>query len=216
MKLNDHLFFYPENGILDCNTYIIKDQKAMIVDVGLDKYLPLKVNAMEKDGINPHKIDIIANTHLHMDHAWSNEDFKNKYGSKIEIAPVQKQFYDVSVRQTSQFFGMDPVDFQEDGLLPTPINLGTIEIEVIPTPGHSPDSVCFYCGQIKALLCGDLIFEQNTGRPDLPGGDWEQLKQSVEDVSKLDIDLILPGHMNIISGKKNVKKNFDFLMNNIF
>jgi len=66
MKLNDHLYFYPEGGMLDCNTFLIKDDVAMIIDVGLADNLPALLKALEQDGIAPQEIDVITNTHLHM------------------------------------------------------------------------------------------------------------------------------------------------------
>lgn len=216
MKLNDHLYFYPEGGMLDCNTYLIKAEKIMIVDVGLDQNLPLLIAALQQDGIDPHDVDVIANTHLHIDHMWANEMFKNKFNARIEIAPVQKEYYEISVRQATRFFGLEPVEFQEDGFLDSTITLGTIEIELIPTPGHSPESLCFYCRESKALICGDLIFYRNIGRSDLPGGNSKQLKQSIEKVSELEIEFLLPGHMGILTDAKEVKKNFDYVRNQVF
>jgi len=216
MKLNEHLYFYPEGGMLDCNTFLIKDEKAIVIDVGLGNNLPALLKALEQDGIDPHKIDVITNTHLHLDHTWANAEFKEKFNAQIEIAPIQKEHYDVSVRQTAQFFGMEPVHFQEDGLLDSTINLKNLSIEILPTPGHSPESVCFYCPQQKFLICGDLIFAGNTGRSDLPGGNGEQLKQSIEKIAKLEIDFLLPGHMGIVTGHQEVRKNFAFVRNHVF
>jgi len=216
MKLNDQLYFYPEQGMLDCNTYVIKDKLALIVDVGLGNNLPLLIKDMAKDGVDAQGIDIIANTHLHIDHTWANEEFKEKAKAKIKITQGQKENYNISIRQTSLFFGLEPVEFKEDGLLDSLIDLGAVKVEVIPTPGHSPESVCFYVPQSKALICGDLVFDRNTGRSDLPGGNGEQLKKSIEKVAELDIEFFLPGHMGIISGKKKVNDNFEFLRNNVF
>ena len=216
MKLNDHIYFYPEHGVLDCNTYVIKDKLSLIVDVGLEKNLPLLITAMEKDGVDPQGIDIIANTHLHIDHTWANDDFKEKANAEIKITHGQKENYNISIRQTSSFFGLEPVEFKEDGLLDSLIDLGTIKVKVISTPGHSPDSVCFYVDENKALICGDLVFDRNTGRSDLPGGNGEQLKKSIEKIAELDIEFLLPGHMGILSGKKKVQDNFEFLRTNVF
>jgi len=216
MKLNDHFYFYPEGGMLDCNTYVIKDELTIIVDVGLTSNLSSLIKALKQDGFDPQEIDILTNTHLHLDHSWANQDFKQQFDVRIEIAPIQKEFYDVSVRQVARFFGIEPVEFQEDGFLNSKLNLGSIEIELIPTPGHSPESICFYCPQSKALICGDLVFDHNTGRSDLPGGDGEKLKQSIERVAELDIDLLLPGHMGIITENRKVKENFEFLRNHVF
>jgi hypothetical protein len=42
------------------------------------------------------------------------------------------------------------------------------------------------------------------------------LKKSIEKVAELDIELLLPGHMGIVSGKKKVNDNFEFLRTNVF
>jgi glyoxylase-like metal-dependent hydrolase (beta-lactamase superfamily II) len=96
------------------------------------------------------------------------------------------------------------------------LNLGETEIELIPSPGHSPESVCYYLRNEKVLICGDVLFNQNTGRVDLPGGSAEQLKQSIERLSKLDVEYLLPGHMDIVTGAENVRRNFEFIKQNIF
>ena len=216
MKLNDHLYFYPEKGMLDCNTYLIKGERMLLIDIGLGNNLPVLIKDMEKDGIDPHAVDMVANTHLHIDHTWGNEEFKKQFHAQVRLTPTQRESYPISVRQTSLFFGIEPVDFKEDGLLDSPIDLGGISAEVIAAPGHSPESICFYVSQSQALICGDLVFDHNTGRSDLPGGNGEQLKKSIERIAERDITLLLPGHMGIVSGKDKVKENFEFLRNNVF
>ncbi len=211
MKLTDNIYYYLEPGMLDCNTYIIKDEQIMMVDAGYGKNLPLLVKNIQEDGIEPEDINILCNTHLHLDHAWANQEFKEQFRTSVQIAPIQKEYYDVGVRQTSYFFQMEPIEFEEDGILEPEVSLGNIKLDIIETPGHSPDSICFYSPDFKTLICGDLVFDRNIGRPDLPGGNMEQLSKSVDIISDLEIDNLLPGHMGIISGPDNVKANFDFI-----
>ena len=66
------------------------------------------------------------------------------------------------------------------------------------------------------MICGDVIFENNTGRVDLPGGNGEQLKKSIESLSQIEIEYLLPGHMGIVTGAENVVRNFDFIKTHIF
>jgi hydroxyacylglutathione hydrolase len=61
------------------------------------------------------------------------------------------------------------------------------------------------------LVCGDLIFEQSVGRVDFPGGDGNSLIESIRKMSQLDVEILLPGHMNIITGARNVKRNFEHI-----
>ena len=217
MKLTKNLYFYPEKGMMDCNTYLIKDNLSIIIDPGLTQFLPELLQDLHRDGIDPKDIDIIANTHLHGDHCWANEAFKKASGAEILLHPIQKNFWEAAVTQTSRFFGVPAVEFTEDRLLDNDkLNAGEMEFELIPSPGHSPDSVCFYCRSKKILICGDVIFNQNTGRVDLPGGSADQLKQSIEKLSQLEIEYLLPGHMDIITGSEKVKRNFEFVRKYIF
>jgi glyoxylase-like metal-dependent hydrolase (beta-lactamase superfamily II) len=217
MKLTDNLYFYPEKGMLDCNTYVIKDDVNVIIDPGSAQYLPQRVAELFKDGIDPKDINIITNTHLHPDHCWANEAFKNISGAKIVIHPLHKQFYDMTVTEASRLLGFEGMEFKADSYFENDtLNTGHMEFEFIRSPGHSPESICFYCRQEKILIPGDVIFAQNTGRVDLPGGNGEELKQSIEALSKLEIEYLLPGHMDIVAGAQQVKRNFEFVKKYVF
>lgn len=216
MKLTNNLYFYPEQGMLDCNTYVIKGNSSIIIDPGSTMFLPALIENLHKDGIDSKNIDIITNTHLHGDHCGANEAFKRVSGAKITIHSLQKKFYEVTVVEIARFFGLPPAGFSEDNCLDsTKLCAGNMEFELIHSPGHSPDSICFYCPEDKLLICGDVIFDENTGRVDLPGGNADELKQSIEKLSQLEIEYLLPGHMDIMSGVEKVRSNFDFIRGNI-
>ncbi len=217
MKLINNLYFYPEQGMLDCNTYVLKGMPGIIIDPGNPDYLDTKVAAMNQDGIKPEDIGIIINTHLHIDHCGANEAFKKLSGSRVALYPVQKKNYQLVVVDGARLFGMEPGEFTVDYLLEDPIlKSGNFKIEIIPSPGHSPDSVCFYLRQEKVLVCGDVIFEMNTGRVDLPGGNADDLKNSIDTLSKLDVEYLLPGHMSIVTGAEKVQQNFEFVRSSVF
>jgi hydroxyacylglutathione hydrolase len=206
------LYYFAEKGMMDSNSYVIKDSQSLLIDPGLTQFLPALIDEMRRDGIDPKDIDFIANTHLHGDHCWANDAFKKLSGAEILMHPVQKQFGHAAAVQAAQFFGVANSEFTEDRLMDSQkLKLGETEIELIPAPGHSPDSVCYYIPNDKALICGDVIFSQNTGRVDLPGGSAAQLKASIEKLAQLDIEYLLPGHMNIVTGRENVRNNFEFV-----
>jgi glyoxylase-like metal-dependent hydrolase (beta-lactamase superfamily II) len=87
--------------------------------------------------------------------------------------------------------------------------LDGLKMKVFHTPGHSPGSVCLYWPVQKALFTGDLVFKEGLGRTDLPGGDGDLIKESIERMSQLDVELLLSGHGEIISGAQEVKSNFE-------
>ena len=217
MKLTEHVYCYPEKGMPDCNTYLIKDEFTLLIDPGSAEFLSELLADMQQDGISPEDIKIITNTHLHPDHCWANAALKNTSGAKIISHPLHQQYYDVAINQGRNLFGMPNLGFETDNYLEDGIiNIGRLSLEVIPSPGHSPDSICFYDPKEKFLIPGDVVFAQNTGRVDLPGGNAGQIKQSIEALSKLEIEYLLPGHMNIVSGAENVRQNFDFIRTHIF
>ena len=217
MKLTDNLYVYPERGMLDCNTYVIRDDVNVIIDPGSTQFLPQLAGDLFGDGIDPKDINTITNTHLHPDHCWANEAFKNLSGARIVIHPLHKKFYDMTVTAASNFLGFEGMDFKADSYFDNgKLNTGHMEFELIHSPGHSPESICFYCRNEKILISGDVIFAQNTGRVDLPGGNGEELKQSIEMLSQLEIEYLLPGHMDIVTGAEEVKKNFEFVKRHIF
>jgi hydroxyacylglutathione hydrolase len=217
MKITSNLYGYPEQGGLDCNTYIFTGKPGIIIDPGNPDYLTARVEAMREDGIKPGDIGSIVNTHLHIDHSAANQAFKELSGAKILLHPIQQQNYRAVVIDGARMLGLTSPEFRCDGALEdSRLNAGGIELELIPAPGHSPECVCFYHRGARVLVCGDVLFEMNTGRVDLPGGDGEALKKSIEALSRLDIEYLLPGHMGVVAGAARVAANFDFIRSNVF
>lgn len=73
--------------------------------------------------------------------------------------------------------------------------MGEFKFVVIYTPGHSSDSVSYYFKEINSLFCGDFIFYENIGRCDLPTGDFDVMKESINKIKKYPRDMKLyPGH----------------------
>lgn len=217
MKLVNNLYCYPELGELDCNTYVFTGKPGIIIDPGNPQFLVARVADMREDGIEPKEIGFIVNTHLHIDHTAANQAFKNLSGAKIALLPVQQQNYRAVVIDGARMFGLTPPEFKWDMTLEdSRFSSGGVELELILAPGHSPECVCFYHRPLKALVCGDVLFEMNTGRVDLPGGNADALKMSIEALSRLDIEYLLPGHMGLVSGAAEVKTNFNFIKSNVF
>jgi hydroxyacylglutathione hydrolase len=73
------------------------------------------------------------------------------------------------------------------------VELGDVSIQLIHTPGHTPGSQCFLVR--NRLVAGDTLFIDACGRVDLPGGDPEQMQESLRTLAKLPDDVVLhPGH----------------------
>jgi hydroxyacylglutathione hydrolase len=75
------------------------------------------------------------------------------------------------------------------------LQIGSLEVEVIHTPGHSPGHVMYHIASEELLVGGDLIIGGSVGRTDLPDSDHAQLEASIRRIMKLpDETRLLPGH----------------------
>jgi len=73
------------------------------------------------------------------------------------------------------------------------INIGSIKIKVLYTPGHKPSNVCFLIG--NKLITGDTLFVEGCGRVDMPGGDIKKQFESLQRLKTLDSNIeVYPGH----------------------
>jgi glyoxylase-like metal-dependent hydrolase (beta-lactamase superfamily II) len=140
-------------------------------------------------------IQYILNTHAHVDHVMGNEEMKQKTGAQIiiheEDAPALTR---IPMSMLSMFGGRPspPADrIVKDGDL---IQVGSLALQVLHTPGHSPGAICVYVDGV--VFTGDTLFVGGVGRTDLPGGSWPIMLRSIQ--TKLltlpDETVVLPGH----------------------
>jgi glyoxylase-like metal-dependent hydrolase (beta-lactamase superfamily II) len=76
------------------------------------------------------------------------------------------------------------------------IEVGDLRLHTILTPGHTPGSICFRLESAPVLFSGDTLFPGGPGATKFPGGDFEQIIESIDRrLFTLDADtLVLPGH----------------------
>ncbi|MBE6148888.1 MAG: MBL fold metallo-hydrolase [Firmicutes bacterium] len=84
--------------------------------------------------------------------------------------------------------------------------------DVIPTPGHTHDSLSFYFPKEKILFSGDFIFKNSIGRFDFPESSAIQMKESLNKISTYPDDIIIyPGHgPSTILGQEKTLFNYYF------
>ncbi|RBQ22858.1 Hydroxyacylglutathione hydrolase [Candidatus Methanobinarius endosymbioticus] len=170
----------------DSNCYLIDD---ILVDTGtgLNKdYLPQKI---QEAGLKTDDITMIVNTHAHYDHVGGNYIFPNaKVAIHEKDAPIIRAESDPM--SVGFFFGKSIQRHDVDIKLKE--NDKIANFEVIHTPGHSHGGISLWDGEI--LISGDTIFANGGfGRLDI-GGDSEEMANSLEKLSKLDVKYLLPGH----------------------
>lgn len=213
MLIKDNLYSFPWTNMMvnNCNSYFIDGETPTLIDPGLMGYKEELFKRMSADGLDPQKIQLIITTHLHPDHCGGMLEFDlNKI--RLALSREEEEFFKEVGPKFFQMFGMEMPEFKVDFYLQEgELKLDDETYDVYITPGHSPGSASLYWPKHKALICGDVIFLQGVGRVDFPGGDGRLLIQSIERLSKLNIEYLLPGHGEVIVGKENIEENFRYI-----
>ena len=121
-------------------------------------------------------------THGHLDHAGGAEAAKAKFGVQI-IGPheADKMLLD-NIELTAANYGLSgmfnaaPDRWLDEG---DTLSISEHEFEVRHCPGHAPGHVVFINHANKLILMGDVLFQGSIGRTDLPGGNHQQLLDSI-------------------------------------
>jgi hydroxyacylglutathione hydrolase len=176
-------------------TYLVacpQSSDAVIIDPAGDEDKLLAL--IETRSLN---VKYILNTHGHADHVLGNPKLKNLLKIPVCMHEADDRFFnDPSVREKSSHgLGLPPPDTVDIKLKDGDnLEVGTLNIEVIHTPGHTPGSVCYLVG--KNLFTGDTLFVGAAGRTDLIGGSLNTLIKSIE--KKLIVlpkqTIVWPGH----------------------
>ena len=182
------------------NTYIIWDEEtkeAAVIDPGM-------CNANEDNKLasfieeNSLKISYLVNTHCHIDHILGCSFVKSKY-NPVYYMPEKDLLLFENAGNQAAMFGVtlnklpEPEKFLSED---EKIKLGNESITMLFTPGHSPGEFCLYLKDSSFCISGDVLFNENIGRTDLPGGNFNVLIDSIK--TKLltlpDEVVIYPGH----------------------
>lgn len=126
-------------------------------------------------------------THGHFDHTNGVEELLNKLDVPVYINKKEADFFN----QLTKNWGKENVRKVESG---DKLKVGTVEIQFIHTPGHTPGSQCFLVS--NKLVSGDTLFINGCGRCDLPGGNVEEMFDTIYNkLMKMNDDtIIFPGH----------------------
>ncbi len=157
-------------------------------------------------------LELIILTHCHYDHIGAVPDIVEATGARV--AMHEKDMALLRGGAMAAIFNAPRPEFKVDIMLKDneTIGLGDSLLEVIPTPGHTPGSICLYNEKTKELFTGDTVFEGGSfGRTDL-GGDPGAMIRSLEKLTKLDVSVLYPGHGGIVA--KGAKESLFASYNN--
>ena len=183
-------FYDPATSTLSYIVFDPKSRDAVVIDPVLDydpasfltatKSLEVVTSFLERARLRVHHA---LETHAHADHLSGSQYLKRRFDAKVGIGSgirdVQKVFREVFDLGAS--FAVDGSQFDrlfDDG---ETVAAGTLAIEILATPGHTPACVSYKIGD--AVFTGDALFveDQGTGRCDFPGGSADALYTSIHE-----------------------------------
>ncbi|MDI9619497.1 MAG: MBL fold metallo-hydrolase [Candidatus Nezhaarchaeota archaeon] len=211
MRIMDGLYYYPETGFTS-NSYIIDNEVRILVDPGHQEHIKDLIELLSEDGFTLRDVDLIIVTHAHVDHCGSVRVLQNELNVRVAMHEAEREYLVDQARYFHRLLGEELWMFTVNQWFKGERDecVSNSNLLILHTPGHTPGSISIYSPDKGYLISGDLIFQGGVGRTDL-GGSGELLKKSIELVSKLDIDMLLPGHGPIVVGKNEVKRNFNFV-----
>lgn len=158
-----------------CLSYVIgSGNEAIVIDAALDPEVYLTI--ARQHGWH---IRYVMDTHIHADYLSRTRELSSESGAKH-----------LFIKHANVDYPFTPV---KDG---EKITFGNAAIEILHTPGHTPESTCYLIGG-EALLTGDTLFTDGVGRPDLKADHAEaaqkasRLFDSLQRILKLSEDVII-------------------------
>lgn len=175
------------------NCYFLtgKDKsKCVIVDPGANAQLLL-----DKLKENGQTLSYIILTHGHFDHLLALQELRDTTGAPLYIHAADNEMLLDPKKSLTTYVNVETPQKSAEHLFNDGdiLDVGGEDLIVMHTPGHTPGSCCFING--NDMISGDTLFREGTGRYDLWGGSYKDLRASLKKISALEENYrIYPGH----------------------
>lgn len=186
------------NNPVDSNSFVVyknDERNCIIVDPGTEDCGDL-LKFIRKEKLIP---EYILLTHEHFDHVWGVNKLKEIYNPLIVCSGECARRIVEKKKNMSVFYDQIGFETYPADILIEDLNFhlkwGEIDVEFIPTKGHTNASICISIGEV--LFTGDTIIKNLKTVVKLPGGSKEFLMQSLDFVFSKFRDRLIrayPGH----------------------
>jgi endoribonuclease LACTB2 len=179
------------------NTYIVGvGRRPILLDTGqgVAIYADLLGEGL-KELANSERIDRIVLTHAHVDHIGGVKQVRARFGA-IEALKMPWEGHDAAAG------GITPIGHGAEV-----VGEG-VTLVAIHTPGHSPDHLCYYLREEKALFTGDVVLGAGTTVIPEDTGDLGQYMDSLKRLLELDLETIYPAHGPVIREPKKKLREY--------
>jgi hydroxyacylglutathione hydrolase len=206
------------NGMRGVNCYLaLAETRLLLIDTGMPGNGERILKYVERIGKKPSDISYVILTHADMDHVGSAAEIKKLTGARLVIhagdalilsgkngPKAIKGPFGVLFNLIGRFMRFQPVE--PDLVLKENIDIDGFKI--IHTPGHTHGSICVYQPG-KAIFVGDALRSDSNGNPKRPSKnlslDIVQARASLNEIAKLEFEVLLPGHGAPVVGHASAK-----------
>ena len=198
---------------IQVNTFVVYDEsnECIIIDPACyfeDEFKILDSFIKENSLIPKYAVA----SHFHFDHLMGAAEVWSKYNIPLAGHKNYSLLWEIGMTEQARSFGFDmkqpplPSVLFEHGSV---LSIANTTFNIIHLPGHSPCGIALYNKDASALFCGDVLFEMSIGRTDLPGGNYDQLIESIKKqlFTLPPYTIVYPGHGDSTTIMREMKGN---------
>lgn len=215
--LNNPLFaatLFAKGYDYSSNVYLIRGDYISVIDPGNDYLIYME---LFRQGVKPADIKKVAITHGHQDHCMGVMELFRGYQGYARDLDVEVILHESG---PTEFIDI----LKEAGIRITEvkggetINLSGFDFEVIHTPGHTIDGLCYYHAPSKTVFTGDTVLPESMADMDKGGGGrLDHYLYSLRTLRQYDIEHVMPGHDGIspLVGRRVVLDTYEGLIRKV-
>lgn len=210
--------------------FIAGEEKTLVVDSSAG-YLTAQTIYSYAKAVRPGNEIILINTEKHLDHIGGNCLFEEKgiaiYGHRLnkrneEDINGDKEFFNSCIQEKVRRDAHEENVFYQKTKIISPsnsvddemiFNLGEVEAKVLFTPGHTEANISVYVPSEKIIYTGDAIVQGYIPNLENSSSDgWKQWLESFNKISSLELNVVVPGHGNVLFGD-DISKEIERIKN---